>query len=70
MPSESSAKTKYTPYISILGASYHTLIFFGSFALLCPEMVVSLELDGGLVNGWVRVLKIDDVLSFSTMEVN
>lgn len=70
MASEFSAKMKYIPWISNLGVSYHTIIFSGPFALLCPEMVVSLALGGGPVNGWVRVLKIDDVLSFSTMEVN
>lgn len=46
MASESSVKIKDIPSISILGASYHSLIFSGPFALLCPEMVVSLALGG------------------------
>lgn len=64
MASQASAKTNEIPWISILGASYHTIIFSGPFPLLCPEMAVSLALGGGPMSGWARVLKIDDVLSF------
>lgn len=73
MAYDSPAKIKYILRISILGASCH-IIFSGIFALSPEmkwfEMVVSLALGGGPGDGWVWVLKTDDVLSFSSMEVN